>query len=485
MAVSKSSPLHGMPQPSTDGYSAAMFGRRALRFRTWPVAALGLVSLVVLVAASVLTASRRTEEIYSTLDRLGGHHRDVEAKLRRLRSDVHLSGIFVRDYLLDTSRERAPEYRQRLAEFRRTNLTTLDQLIALAARRGESTERIRSLQEKLEDYWAAFDPIIDWTIGEKINRSASFLRKEVIPRREAVLTIAQEIEALNNTNLTAQRAEVTRQQVALSRDLHNLLWRSLLLGALVAVLVVIRLRVVERRSDEQTRVAQEAERRMRELSLQVVAAQEDERRKLSRELHDHVGQMLTALRMELGHVDRLRSPFETRVAVAVVECRRLVDEMVGTVRDLALGLRPTMLDDFGLTPALEWHARDFTRRCGIPVEVSVDGELDDLSDHQRTCVYRVVQEALTNCARHAKARRILLRVERDSDTLTARVIDDGIGLGVEQRRAGLGLRGMEERAREAGGILRIDSAPGAGATVTVHLPLKTIPRGAEDARAAG
>jgi signal transduction histidine kinase len=474
-----------MPLRSSDGYAAPMFTRRALRFRTWPVAALGLVSLVALVAVSVLTASKRTQEIYTTLDRLGGHHRDVEAKLRRLRSDVHLSGIFVRDYLLDTSRERAPEYRQRLAEFRQTNLTTLDQLLALASSRGENPDRIRSLQEKLEDYWKAFDPIIDWTIGEKISRSASFVRTEVLPRREAVLAIAQEIEGLNNANLTAQRAEVTRQQVALRRDLDNLLWRSLLLGALVAVLVVIRLRVVERRSDEHTRIAQEAERRMRELSLQVVATQEDERRKLSRELHDHVGQMLTALRMELGRLDRLRNPLEARLAVAVVECRRLVDEMVGTVRDLALGLRPTMLDDFGLMPALEWHARDFTRRYGIPVEVVVAGDLDDLSDHQRTCVYRVVQEALTNCARHAKARRIVLNVERQGDMLTARVTDDGVGLSLEQRRTGLGLRGMEERAREVGGVLTIDSRLGAGATVAMQLPLTLSRRGANDARAAG
>jgi signal transduction histidine kinase len=474
-----------MPRTPEGGYASDMFPGRGLRFRTWPVAALGLVSLLALVVVSVLTASRRVEEIYSTLDRLSAHHREVDAKLRRLRSDVHLSGIFVRDYLLDTSRERAPEYRQRLAQFRQTNLTTLDALIGLASSRGENTGRIRSLQEKLEEYWRAFDPIIDWTIGEKISRSASFLRTEVIPRREAVMAIAQEIEELNNANLTAQRAEVARQQIALRRDLDNLLWRSLLLGALVAVLVVIRLRIVERRSDEQTRLAQDAERRMRELSQQLVATQEDERRELSRELHDHVGQMLTALRMELGHVDRLRTPFETRIAVALVECRRLVDEMVGTVRDLALGLRPTMLDDFGLAPALEWHARDFTRRCGIPVEVAIDGGLDHLSDRQRTCVYRVVQEALTNCARHAKARRILLRVERGVDSLTARVVDDGVGIEMEQRRAGLGLRGMEERAREAGGRLTIDSVPGAGATVTVQLPLLVANPGADDARAAG
>jgi signal transduction histidine kinase len=299
------------------------------------------------------------------------------------------------------------------------------------------------------------------------------------------MAIAEEIEALNNASLASQRAEVTRQQTALRQDLDNLLSRSLLLGAIVAAIVVVRLYVAERRSDEQTRLAQDAEQRLRELSQQLVATQEDERRKLSRELHDHVGQMLTALRIELGKVDRLRTPIDVRIGAAVLECRQLVDAMVRTVRDLALGLRPAMLDDFGLGAALEWHARDFTRRYGIPVEVSIDGQTDDLSDQHRTCVYRVVQEALTNCARHARARRIILTVSRHDDALSATVSDDGVGLDRQQRWTGLGLRGMEERAREAGGVLTIDSTQGAGSTVTVRLPLGVGHQGAIDARAAG
>ena len=108
---------------------------------------------------------------------------------------------------------------------------------------------------------------------------------------------------------------------------------------------------------------------MRQLSQQLVATQEEERKNLSRELHDHVGQMLTALRMELGRIDRAARPGRRRrVAAAVAECRQLVDNMVRTVRDLALGLRPSMLDDFGLQPALEWHVRDFARRYGVAVD---------------------------------------------------------------------------------------------------------------------
>src|SRR5690606_26831605 len=168
-----------------------------------------------------------------------------------------------------------------------------------------------------------------------------FLRSEVIPRRDAVLAIAQEIEEINGTTMATQRTEGAGQQAELRRDLLTLLAWSLLLGGVVALTAVIRLRQLERQSVAERRHAEEAEHRMRELSQQLVATQEEERKKLSRELHDHVGQVLTALRMELGSIDRLRASEDGSLARAVAESRQLVDNMVRTVRDLALGLRPS------------------------------------------------------------------------------------------------------------------------------------------------
>jgi signal transduction histidine kinase len=456
-----------------------------MRFRTWPVAALGLGGLLLLVVVSVLAASNRAQEIYTQLDQLNTHQRDVETKLRRLRSDVHLSGIFIRDYLLDPERERAPVYRARLAEFRQNNVATVAELKALAGGRPENDERISSLQAKLDEYWQAFDPLFDWTLVEKISQSAGFLRREVLPRREAVLTIASEIEDLNNANHAIQRAEVTRRHAEFRSELHRLVWGSLILGLIVALTAVFRLRVLERRSENERAVAEEAEHLMRQLSHQLVATQEEERKNLSRELHDHVGQMLTALRMELGRIDRLRAPGDSRVAGAVAESRQLVDNMVRTVRDLALGLRPSMLDDFGLQPALEWHVRDFSRRFQIPVELSVDGDFELLPEQHRTCVYRSVQEALTNCVRHARASRINVSVTRLNDGLTVSVADDGIGFDPGHRAGGLGLRGIEERVRDLHGVMTIRSAPGAGTTLTMKVPLTSPGEEVARARAAG
>jgi signal transduction histidine kinase len=447
-------------------------GGGSMRLKTWLVAALGLGSLVALIAFSLVTSSRKAEDIYAQMDQLNAHHQLVDANLRRLHSDVNLSGIFVRDYLLDVARERDPEYREKLTEYRRNNMATLNALENLIG----SDDRIDGLRVRLDDYWETFDPLFDWTITEKIIKSATFLRREVVPRREAVLAIAYEVEQLNNANLAAQRGAVASQSAAFHDDLQRLLWQTVLVGLLVALVVVIRLRVLEHRS-------QKAERQMRELSQQLVSAQEEERRSLSRELHDHVAQVLTGLRMGLGRIERLSA--DSRVGAGVAECKGLVDDMFRTVRDLALGLRPSMLDDFGLQAALEWHVRDFTRRYAIDAELRMDGDFTALPDKHRTCVYRIVQEAMTNCIRHAQAKTIRVDVSAGDGQLRVLVVDDGVGLDPARPRSGLGLKGIDERVRELQGTMTISRQPGLGTTLAVQLPLPSAVGEITLARAAG
>jgi signal transduction histidine kinase len=441
-------------------------------FRTWPVAALALGGLLILIGTSVLTTSRRAEEIYTQLDQLNSHHRDVEGRLRRLRADVHLSGIYIRDYLLDTDRSRAPEYRERLTQLRQAHATTVKEMRASAG--PDATATIDDLEHRLDDYWQAFEPLFDWTVVEKIMHSSRFLRREVLPRREAVLQITQEIEKLNNTNLAAQRAEVARRQAAFRDDLHRRLRRSLMAGFAIAFVAVLRLRWLEKRSDEQ-RV------RSHLLSQQLVAAQEEERKKLTRELHDHVGQMLTALRMELGRAQRV----DPQANQVLAECKQLVDTILRSVRDLVMGLRPSMLDDFGLQPALEWHVRDFRRRANMRVELRISGDVAALPDQHRTCVYRIVQEALTNCARHAQAKRADISLRYELGRIELVVTDDGIGLDPAKSR-GMGLLGIEERVRELRGTFEVRTPQQGGTQLSIVLPVPPADeKEVELARAAG
>jgi signal transduction histidine kinase len=438
-----------------------------MRFRTWPVAAFALGALLLLVVVSILESNRRAQEIYARLDDINQRYHEVENRLRRLRSDVNMSGIFVRDYLLDPQGD---QDRSRLEEFRGANDNAFTGLRNLIGGTDDNDARLVSLRTKLDDYWLALDPLFDWTPEQKRTLRVRFLRREVIPRREAVLSIAQEIEEINASTMDAQRTEVAKRQAELRRDLYTLLAWGLLLGMVVALTAVYRLRRLEQRSDEERRVAEEAERQMRELSQQLVATQEEERKKLSRELHDHVGQVLTALRMELGSIDRLRAPDDLPLGRAVHESRQLVDSMVRTVRDLALGLRPSMLDDFGLQPALEWHVRDLTRRSGIAVDLSVAGDLSQLPDAYATCIYRVVQEALTNCVRHSSASRVRVTLSGVGDSIRVTIADNGVGIRPDSRKNGLGLRGIEERVRDLDGTVDIQSTA-AGTSLTIRIPL--------------
>lgn len=445
-----------------------------MRFRTWPVAALGLLGLLALIVFSLSTAADRAAGSSGQLEQVNVRHRAILAKLRQVRSDVYSSAIYVRDYLLDNERARDPEYLQQLAAFRQSSRQALAEVAALLPPQSDDTDTTEELRRSLDTYWKLLEPLFYWTTADKVSRSAEFVRTDVLHRREEVLSLAREIEALNDRSLDVQRGEIVARRNEYLQGLRKLLWQTLLVGLLVTVVAVNQLRVLERRADEQRVFAEQAERRMRELSQQIVATQEEERRKLSRELHDHVGQLLTGLRLSLGRIER--------AGHNTGDARAIVDDLTRTVRDLASGLRPSMLDDLGLQPALEWLGRDVSRRSGIAVSVSVDGGLDNLPDAYRTCAYRVVQEALTNVVKHAAAGKADITVKRQRSALTIRVADNGSGLVMDQKSGGLGLRGLEERVKELAGSLQMTGVPGQGTTIAVVLPLAEEAR---DARLAG
>jgi signal transduction histidine kinase len=185
--------------------------------------------------------------------------------------------------------------------------------------------------------------------------------------------------------------------------------------------------------------------------------------------------------MELGRIERMSAS----VGPAVAECKALVDDMFRTVRNLALGLRPSMLDDFGLQAALEWHARDFMTRYAIDVDLRIKGDCDRLPDKHRTCVYRIVQEAMTNCARHASAKSIRIEVTADEGQLRVSVHDDGVGLDPVRRGRGLGLRGIDERVKDLQGTMAISRGHDRGTTLIVQLPVPVSSMEAPLARVAG
>jgi signal transduction histidine kinase len=146
---------------------------------------------------------------------------------------------------------------------------------------------------------------------------------------------------------------------------------------------------------------------------------------------------------------------------------------VQTVRNMALLLRPSMLDDLGLVPAVEWYAREMSRRDEIEVEVRAENVSEELPDPLKLCVYRIVQEALNNAQRHAHAKNAVVELQQTGDVIRVNTRDDGSGFDPKRTR-GMGLLGMEERVKRLGGTIEIDSRPGAGTTIRAELPLAGV-----------
>jgi signal transduction histidine kinase len=208
--------------------------------------------------------------------------------------------------------------------------------------------------------------------------------------------------------------------------------------------------------------------RLEALSRRLLAAQEEERRHLAVELHDELGQVLTAVKINLASLARL--PGGPAANVHLQDAIASVDRAMERVRDLALDLRPSVLDDLGLPAALRWYVDRFSRSSGLEVNVSIDA-VPYLAPGIETACFRVAQEALTNAARHAGARQAWLDLHLLADGLELRVRDDGNGFDPALARArasagaSIGLLGMQERVSLAGGTFDVCSAPGRGTEV--------------------
>jgi two-component system sensor histidine kinase UhpB len=209
----------------------------------------------------------------------------------------------------------------------------------------------------------------------------------------------------------------------------------------------------------------EAERR-RAGRLQL-RAQEEERKRVARDLHDEVNQALTAILLRLEALTQVAPP---RLRDELAETKGLANQAMGELLQLARQLRPTALDDHGFVPAIEEQLRRFKAQYGIDTSLSTDGDLDHLGGDQQLVLYRVTQEALNNVARHAGASNVAVEIARTDGHVHLAVVDDGRGFVVGDEMRGLGLDGMAERARLVEGEFAIDAAPGRGTKLRLRVP---------------
>ena len=285
------------------------------------------------------------------------------------------------------------------------------------------------------------------------------------------VTLADQIQQVSEKQLETSSQEVGELIAAFRRNLIILLALAVTIGIGLAGATMWRLFRLEDQADTRFREVLHAREELLKLSAEIVSAQESERRRLSRELHDQVGQVLSAMMLTLGSLGssiKANRPDEALRQLQLVQ--DMTEENARVVRNLSLLLRPTMLDDLGLLSALKWLAREVSRNSTLQVDVAAEDCPDDLPEEHRTCVYRVTQEAVRNVSRHAAARHGRIYVKREENLLRVSVQDDGKGFEAGQE-TGIGILGMEERVVHLGGRLKVESERGRGTIVSFELPL--------------
>ena len=425
----------------------------------------GLLLLMLVAGIDALVVLRQVRSSDTEVRNLYLRRADA---LDRVRTGIYQSAIIMRAYLLAGGRDEAGA---QLEQWKGVQTQT-DRALAECKEVLDPAEsnQLRSLQAEVQVYWKLLEFLT--SIPEKDRRvlGGEYLQKEVVQRRGATLDLVDRIDQMNAREMAAGDAELNQTFDRLRARLVIMLAATVAVGLMLAAFTVWRTlrleRELERRFQEGVRTRQE----LKELSARLVSAQEEERRTISRELHDEVGQSLSALLMEAGNAAARVPPDSTEVRRHVDSIKKLAEASVNVIRNMTLLLRPSMLDDFGLVPALEWQAREVSKRTGMRVLVNADDGKEELPDALKTCIYRVVQEALHNCARHAQARSVRVMVEQEAHRILLTVEDDGRGFEARRVR-GLGLVGMEERVNHLGGIFTIRSSPGAGTKVAVELPL--------------
>jgi signal transduction histidine kinase len=416
----------------------------------------------------------RVTELQQQSTRVTTRYARAQARMSAVRSQVLLASVYVRDALLDPNPESIVDYRIKL-----------DQAFAIIGRSlaeyepvlDSSTEsaRVQQLRAQMTEFRSAILNVLESDSTRWQSHALALLRGQIMPKREQVVQVSEDVQSINRSSYIDQQAATTEFYRVTQQRMWTQFGLAVLASFFIGIVAIRHVAGMERelRWQQQRDARNSAD--LQRLSAQVLSAQEDERRSIARELHDEVGQALTAIKVELALAERaIVAHAEAGPALHTV--RDLTEGALQTVRDLSRLLHPAVLDDIGLAAALHAYVRDFRKRYDMEVEFQREGLDLRLSADAEAAAYRIVQEALTNVARHARASTCRITLCGGDDVVAITVEDDGVGFDpVAQRNSatdpGLGLLGMRERATRLGGTCIVDSAPAAGTRVMVRLPL--------------
>jgi len=381
--------------------------------------------------------------------------------LLRVQNDLNLLGLGMRDMLDVRDRYPLTAWKSQFQRIR-TDLEDAFAKESAVAPAARTPDQARFVTSSMAQFWDALDRVfalaaVDETEGREQ------VRLSLQARQAALSTAISRLLVLNN--------ESEEQAVARTQQIHGQVERNLyiFLGAMLLLLVVVSSYLIRYNRRIFDRVTTLSNRRS-ELAQQLISMQESAFRSISRELHDDFGQILTAIGTMLQRAHKLTGPQQEALRGELREIHEVVQSTLDKVRALSQALHPVMLEEVGFESAIDTYIPEFERRTGIAVRYTKSGSDCELSRETSIHLYRVLQEALNNVARHSGSRQAEVRLIRNPEQVTLEIEDHGVGFGAAGR-AGLGLISMRERAGLVGGTIEFGKGEGGGALVRISAPV--------------
>jgi signal transduction histidine kinase len=419
-----------------------------------------------------VTFDQRIATVRREADEISSRYTRAQELLSTVRAQVLLSAVTVRDALLDSSPSSTEQVRQQLIASSHVSTMALADYEPVTGSTDEN-QRIDALRREIDQFQMTSLEVLADVSGKSPAAIRRLLNQRIGPRREAALAISEEITTLNrNAFVKLQMDEAELYQTA-ELSSRRQLGGALVIGLGVLLLTSLYAWKLESRLRKQMTRDAAISAELQQTSAKVLNAQEEERRTIARELHDEVGQALTAIRVELDVAQR-RLSAAGAAPETLHEAQTITDGALHTVRNLTKLLHPAALDDLGLPAVIEASLRGLARRHNIRAHLHQVGLNERLPREVELAAYRIIQEALTNVARHAHATECNVRLTQLSDRLLVEVEDNGVGFVDDSDRPiiarGLGLVSVRERAARLGGTFNVLSSPGEGTRVIVSLP---------------
>jgi signal transduction histidine kinase len=418
--------------------------------------------------------TRRVTDLQHQSAQVNTRYVRAQARMSAVRSQVLLASVYVRDALLDSNPESIVDYRMKLDEAFQIIDRALAEYEPVLATPSREADRVQQLRVRIREFQQTISDVLASDSTRWHADALMLLRDRIMPKREEAVQVSEDVQSINRSSYIDQQSATT----SIYRSTQQRIWTQF--GLAVAASFFIGLLAIKHAATLENELRRQQERDaknsadLQRLSAEMIRVQEDERRHIARELHDEVGQALTAIKVELAIAERAVPPLD-RAEPLLGTARRLTESALHTVRDLSRLLHPAVLDDIGLAAAVETYVREFRKRYDMPVVFTSSGMGRRLSPEAEAAFYRIVQEALTNIARHARASSCTVSLRESGGVVQLSIEDDGVGFDPEQQRSGahhdgLGLLGMRERVTRIGGTCVVDSAPGRGTRVLVRLP---------------